>query len=74
MEANEGPIDRVIRVGLGVALLGIGLFVVRGLLGIALDVVGAVLVVSGALGFCHVYKVLGVCSAAKRPRSDAPSE
>ena len=66
MEVNQSPIDRVIRVVIGLVLLGLGLFVVKGLLGVVLDVIGAVLLYSGAVGFCHVYKFLGVCSITKK--------
>jgi len=64
-EANLGPVDRVVRVVLGVALLGIGLIVVRGLTGVVLDLVGALLVFSGSIGFCHVCKVCGISTVRK---------
>ena len=67
MEANLSVVDRVVRVGLGVILAGIGLFVVKGILGVALALVGGVLVFSGTVGFCHVYKFFGICSLPKKP-------
>ena len=65
MELNEGPIDRTIRVVLGAVFLGRGLLVVRGIRGIVLGAFGAVLLYSGAIGFCHVYKFFGVSTAGK---------
>jgi uncharacterized membrane protein len=64
-DANLSPLDRAVRIALGVALLGIGVFVVQGVVGIVVDLIGAVLVFSGAVGFCHVYKVCGICTAKK---------
>jgi uncharacterized membrane protein len=65
-DANLSPMDRAVRVFLGVALLGAGLIVVQGLPGAALDVVGAMLIFSGSVGFCHIYKVCGI-STVKKP-------
>jgi uncharacterized membrane protein len=63
---NLSPLDRAIRVVIGVALLAVGLIFVRGILGIVLAVIGGVLVFSGTVGFCHVYKFFGICSANKK--------
>ncbi len=61
MTTNEGTIDRVIRAVLGIAaLLGsltLGLGTVGG---IVLAVVAAVLLVTAAVGFCPLYRVLGL--------------
>lgn len=61
MTTNEGTIDRVIRAVLGIAaLLGsltLGLGTVGG---IVLVVVAAVLLVTAAVGFCPLYRVLGL--------------
>lgn len=65
MKLNAGTTDRIVRVVAGLVLLGVGLFVVKGGFGIALDVVGAVLVFSGTVGFCHVYKVFGINTTRK---------
>jgi hypothetical protein len=66
VEKNLGPVDRAIRVTVGVAVLGIGLFVVGGVPGAVLDLLGAVAVFSGAVGFCHVYEFFGLCGTAKK--------
>jgi uncharacterized membrane protein len=61
MTTNEGNTDRVLRAVLGVLavaaafLLGIG-----SVLGVVLLVVGGVLLVTAATGFCPLYRVLGM--------------
>lgn len=70
MKSNLSALDRVIRVLLGAALLGVGLAVVKGLRGVVLGAVGTVLAYSGAVGFCHVYQFLGL-STAKEDRAVA---
>ena len=59
MKVNEGTLDRVIRVIFGVVLLGIGILVVKGTVGIVLDVIGAVLLITGVVGFCLLYRLFG---------------
>ena len=66
MKVNEGPVDRIIRVVLVVALLGVGVFVVKGTLGIVLDVLGLIALVTGIVGFCLLYKLLGNFTTAKK--------
>ena len=64
-DANLSPLDRAVRIVLGIALLGTGVFVVQGVAGVVVDLIGAVLVFSGTVGFCHVYKLCGICTAKK---------
>lgn len=67
MEVNVGSTERIVRGVLGVALLGAGVSVGRrAWWGILLDVVGALLLLSAATGFCHVKKKLGVCSTTRK--------
>jgi uncharacterized membrane protein len=65
MQTNLGTTDRAIRGVVGVTLIGAGLFLVRGVLAVVLCLVGAVLAYSGAVGFCHVCKVLHVDTSKK---------
>lgn len=64
MKTNESTTDRIIRALAGiaglVAALALGL---NSVAGIALLVVGAVLVVTAATGFCPLYRVLGLSTA-----------
>jgi uncharacterized membrane protein len=61
MQRNEGTADRVVRAIAGVvALIIAGLVGIGSIGGVLLAVVGTVLVVTGAVGFCPLYRVLGV--------------
>ena len=69
MAANEGTIDRIIRAVLGAAALVAAVMLGIGSTGgIVLLVVGGVLMVTAAVGFCPLYRVLGVntCPVEKR--------
>jgi uncharacterized membrane protein len=66
VEVNTGRVERVVRVVGGIALAVLGLFVLKGVLGVLLALVGAVLVFSGSIGFCHVRKFLGSLGGSKR--------
>ncbi|RME41003.1 MAG: DUF2892 domain-containing protein, partial [Caldilineae bacterium] len=49
---NMGSTDRIIRVVLGVILLAVGFFVLSGTWKIVLGVVGVILLVTAAIGWC----------------------
>ena len=55
---NESTGDRIFRVIVGVALLIAGFTALSGALAVIAIVVGAILTVTGAIGFCPIYKVL----------------
>jgi hypothetical protein len=61
---NEGTLDRSIRIVLGLALLSLTLVGPKSMLGL----IGIVPLVTGAVGFCPLYKVLGLstCPVPKR--------
>ena len=63
---NEGPIDRVARVVLGVALVLIGFVAVGGTGGTVLGVIGFVPILTGLSGWCPLYTVLGVNTCSRR--------
>jgi uncharacterized membrane protein len=65
MGTNLGRLDRVIRGVVGVALIAVGVFMVKGAVGVLLGLVGAVLIFSATVGFCHVYKVLHIRTSKK---------
>jgi uncharacterized membrane protein HdeD (DUF308 family) len=61
MKGNESNLDRIIRGVLGVALLlAAFLAAPAGALQIVLIVIGAVLLVTGVIGFCPLYRILGL--------------
>jgi hypothetical protein len=60
MTANEGTVDRVLRVVLGLVLIALTLMGQIGVWGWA----GVVLVATGAIGWCGLYRVLGINTCA----------
>ena len=63
---NEGPVDRIIRVIVGVAML------ILGFAGIASGVwmwiaylAGAILLVTGIVGFCPLYRLFKISTTRK---------
>ncbi len=67
LQTNEGTIDRAIRIGLGIALLAVG---VTGLVAAPLvyvtALVAAIALVTGAVGFCPLYAILRLSTAPIR--------
>jgi uncharacterized membrane protein HdeD (DUF308 family) len=58
---NEAGWDRVVRVVLGLVLLGLYFFgVVAGTAGIVVLVVGALALLTGLVGFCPMYRLLNI--------------
>jgi len=59
MKTNESGLDRIIRVIAGIVLLALYfLGTVTGVLGIVFIVVGAILLLTGLVGFCPLYALL----------------
>ncbi|MDO5731779.1 YgaP family membrane protein [Corynebacterium sphenisci] len=71
MKRNESTADRAVRAIAGVILLILAL-TVAGPWNWVLGVIGAVLLLTGAVGFCPLYRILGVstCPAPRAPRVD----
>ncbi len=58
-KVNEANWDRIVRVVLGAVLLLLGLGkVVAGGLGIVVDIVGVILLLTGVVGICPLYMLL----------------
>jgi hypothetical protein len=61
MKNNESGLDRIIRVIVGVVLLALYFTgSVTGGLGILFVVLGAVLLLTGAIGFCPLYAIFKI--------------
>jgi hypothetical protein len=61
MKTNVGSLDRLIRLLLASVLFYLGLFLYGGsALGIGLVVMGSVLLVTALVGFCGLYRLLGI--------------
>lgn len=60
MKQNESSMDRVVRVVVGLVLVWLGWFYLgNSTLGIVLDILGVVAIVTGLTGFCLLYKLFG---------------
>ena len=66
IKQNEGKTDRTIRVVLGVVLLGLALFSLTGIAQMVAGVAGVIAFITGAIGFCGLYKVLGISTIEKK--------
>jgi hypothetical protein len=67
MEKNEGTVDRVIRVILGSILIirpiQMGL---SGALAIIMMLIGLILLITGIIGYCGLYTVIGIDTLKKK--------
>jgi hypothetical protein len=64
MSTNESTLDRIIRGIVGAIALVVAVVVGVGSVGgILLIVVGGILVVTAAVGFCPLYRILGLSTA-----------
>jgi uncharacterized membrane protein HdeD (DUF308 family) len=68
MEKNECTSDRVVRVILGIILLYVGAIYMglSGILSYIVVIVGLLLLVTGLIGFCLLYSVLGINTCKPR--------
>jgi hypothetical protein len=72
MDLNESPLDRLLRIVLGLAMLITGwTHLVPGVWGIALEIFGWFPLVTGVLGWCPIYALLGVSTRKNGGRAPA---
>ncbi|MEO8938351.1 MAG: DUF2892 domain-containing protein [Burkholderiaceae bacterium] len=64
MRSNEGTLDRVVRVGVGLSLIGLAATNVIGPWGY----IGIVPLITGAAGMCPLYSLLHVSTCAVKRR------
>lgn len=63
MKTNIGAVDRLIRLLVASALFYLGLFPYIGsVLGIGLVIAGGVSLITALVGFCGLYRLLGICT------------
>jgi cadmium resistance protein CadD (predicted permease) len=62
MTRNEGTLDRVLRIALGIALLALVWVGPRSMLGL----LGLIPLATGVFGFCPLYSLLGVSTCRRR--------
>ncbi|MEM0438090.1 MAG: DUF2892 domain-containing protein [Candidatus Micrarchaeia archaeon] len=66
---NEGPLDRAVRIILGVFLAAAAyLGLVPNPLNLLFYIVAAVLIITGAIGFCGIYTLLGINTLPKEKK------
>lgn len=68
MEKNEGMPDRVIRVILGFIMIYIGAIYMdlSGVLAYIVVLIGLILLITGAIGYCGLYSVIGINTLKKK--------
>lgn len=69
MTVNESTLDRSLRAVIGVLLVAAWIFGwFAGSLAVVLGIVGLVLLLTAAVGFCPLYRILGIstCPAPRR--------
>lgn len=73
MKRNEGAVDRVIRILIAVAIALLIVFeVLTGTWAIVLGIVGGISLITGIVGFCGLYPLLGISTCmAKKPKETA---
>lgn len=76
MEGNEGTIDRIVRTVVGAAMVAVVAFsfegpiaLVEGVIALALGAFGAVTLLSGLVGWCPAYALLGIRTCAPKQAS-----
>ena len=60
VKQNEGSTDRAIRIIIGVLAVAVGLFWLTGIAQTISLVIGAVALITGAVGFCGLYALFGI--------------
>lgn len=66
MKLNESNVDRIIRVVAGVVLLYLGFGgALNGGLAVVADVLGVVMLLTGAVGFCPLYAIFKLSTLKK---------
>jgi uncharacterized membrane protein len=61
---NEGTFDRVLRTVLGIALLAIAIFALANIWQWVLGAVSLILIITGLVGFCPLYRLVGLNTCA----------
>ncbi len=66
IHVNEGSLDRTVRIVVGLVLLALGLLqTISGAWLWVAVILGAILLITGLVGFCPLYTVLGINTCRK---------
>jgi len=69
-QPNEGMTDRIIRVFLGLGLLVLGYFIFDGVMQTVSYIIGLIALVTGAVGTCGIYALLGISTKEKEHKKE----
>lgn len=61
---NEGTLDRIVRVAAGVVVLSLAVVGPKSMWGL----VGLVPIATGLVGFCPLYRIVGISTCAVAPK------
>lgn len=67
MKQNVGGLDRWLRIVLGLSIIALGY--VKSILWV--EIIGAVVLLTGIFGFCGLYTILKINTAKKKPAKKA---
>lgn len=75
MTCNVGGIERPIRIAVGLVLIGIGSLAELPVAGMAIAMVaGVIALVTGVIGFCPVWALLGLNTCSAKPDTRRPGK
>jgi len=69
MQKNEGTADRIIRIILGIVLIGLGVYFQSswGMVAmVVLIVIGLIALITGIIGYCGLYSLLKISTLKKK--------
>ena len=69
MKKNEGMTDRIIRIVLGIILIGLGIFFYNSwgwIATVILVVLGLIALITGIIGYCGLYSVCKISTLKKK--------
>jgi hypothetical protein len=60
LKQNEGSFDRIVRIVIGAVLLLVGMYLLTGVGQTIILIISAVSLITGVVGFCGLYAILGI--------------
>ncbi len=66
---NEGGVDRIVRVVVGLALLAAAYFYLDGTWAWVTGIVGVIALITGVVGICPAYALLGLNTCSMKPHT-----
>ncbi|MFZ2192867.1 MAG: DUF2892 domain-containing protein [Candidatus Moraniibacteriota bacterium] len=66
MQQNEGIIDRLVRLAIGIVLVYLTYLKFSGWMAAIGYVLGIVAIITALTGYCHIYKIMGINTKDKK--------